>query len=95
MLSAFLFPCFHFAARFRAIQLMETLKRLENDRKKLLSHVSDPSWEVPHHFHLTSLEHFLGQLLLCGCRFVLCSLTSFDLLCAQATHNHSCLMWLN
>ena len=44
-----------------AKKLLGKLKQFEDTRTTLLRRLKNPSWEVPHHFHMTALEHFRGH----------------------------------
>eukprot|EP00494_Astrolonche_serrata_P025536 UN25797 len=41
--------------------LMRTVKRCDDTRVKLLNGIEEPRWEVKHHFHIFSLEHWRGN----------------------------------
>jgi len=41
--------------------ILSTLHNVEEQRKKLLNKIESPSWEIKHHFHLLSFEHFRGN----------------------------------
>lgn len=41
--------------------ILETLHNVEEQRKKLLNKIESPSWEIKHHFHILSFEHFRGN----------------------------------
>eukprot|EP00478_Filoreta_tenera_P008154 GABV01010239.1.p1 GENE.GABV01010239.1~~GABV01010239.1.p1 ORF type:complete len:119 (+),score=19.24 GABV01010239.1:161-517(+) len=45
----------------RANALLTSLRRVEDQRTAMLRAIRNPEWEVPHHFHMTSLEHFRGN----------------------------------
>lgn len=44
-----------------ANDLLHTLKDFEDTRTKILRSIQNPQWEIPHHFHMTALEHFRGN----------------------------------
>jgi hypothetical protein len=41
-------------------QLTQIIKKYKQDHKKLLAKINNPRWEVPHHYHMTCIEHHLG-----------------------------------
>ncbi len=41
-------------------QLSQIIKKYKQDHKKLLAKINNPRWEVPHHYHMTCIEHHLG-----------------------------------
>lgn len=41
--------------------LSATVQRVRQTRKFLLSRITNPRWEVMHHYHTTALEHSLGR----------------------------------
>jgi hypothetical protein len=45
----------------RAATLIECVRRLEKERKTMLARIKAPSWEIPHHFHMTAVEHWMGN----------------------------------
>ncbi|ETO09037.1 PHD zinc finger-containing protein [Reticulomyxa filosa] len=42
-------------------QYVEVLRSIENERSTMLAQVENPTWEVTHHFHMLSFEHFRGN----------------------------------
>jgi len=44
-----------------AEKIMKTLRKIDDLRRKLLESISDPRWEVKHHFHIFALEHWKGN----------------------------------
>ncbi len=45
--------------QIKAIQ--DYLERCREVHEKTLSSISQPSWAVPHHYHMTSIEHSMGH----------------------------------
>lgn len=45
----------------RASKLSATVRKIRHTRKKMLGGIANPRWEVPHHYHMTCLEHALGH----------------------------------
>ena len=41
--------------------ILNALHEMEEERKKLLNKIESPSWEIKHHFHILSFEHFRGN----------------------------------
>merc|ERR1712228_58603 len=41
--------------------ILSTLHNIEEQRKNLLNKIESPSWEIKHHFHILSFEHFRGN----------------------------------
>jgi len=41
--------------------LSSIIKRYKSEHKKLLSKISNPRWEIAHHYHMTCIEHQLGH----------------------------------
>merc|ERR1712228_46918 len=41
--------------------ILNTLHNIEEQRKNLLNKIESPSWEIKHHFHILSFEHFRGN----------------------------------
>jgi len=41
--------------------ILNTLHNIEEQRKNLLNVIESPSWEIKHHFHILSFEHFRGN----------------------------------
>merc|ERR1712129_652050 len=41
--------------------ILSTLQNIEEQRKNLLNKIESPSWEIKHHFHILSFEHFRGN----------------------------------
>ena len=41
--------------------ILNKLNDIEDNRSKLLSSTDSPQWEIKHHFHILSFEHFRGN----------------------------------
>merc|ERR1719229_823874 len=41
--------------------ILNALNEIEEERKSLLNKIESPSWEIRHHFHILSYEHFRGN----------------------------------
>lgn len=42
--------------------LHTTIREIDDSRRGVLEKINDPRWEVKHHFHIFSLEHWRGNL---------------------------------
>eukprot|EP01083_Nonionella_stella_P075102 203956_1 len=45
----------------RSDLILSTLHNIDEQRKNLLNKIESPSWEIKHHFHILSFEHFRGN----------------------------------
>lgn len=45
----------------RENNLKKAIIRLEEERRQAFGSISQPHWEIPHHFHMIALEHFRGN----------------------------------
>jgi hypothetical protein len=46
---------------FRVNKLTSTITKMQRQRKQMLSRISEPAWAVPHHYHMTAIEHAMGH----------------------------------
>jgi hypothetical protein len=45
----------------RVNKLSSCVHRIQKQRKQLLQRITEPGWAIPHHYHMTAVEHAMGH----------------------------------